>query len=326
MTIAVAAKSVEPSIFDSFSGKPAEVLSAQYEQYSKEAVVEAAAKVLNKTPLQAQRDFDRSEKFFRGGGGDLASSFSTKNKYLSGPNFKSHDRESVSYNSLDAAYSNVAHVFLLAKQAQAMLNAFYGAALNEPVESPKSILITALFEEPHIRNAVTELFGSSQISLMNPAHVCLAYDSKKVLEFLNKQATVRLSADTARQAATALGTAVRNSMHFNSPPFDVNANSLNLVPQGSEGTGNYVLYYLDIPEAKITRFPLSTSSPEALKSWAENIRTLLANKSVTLQKIKGEPESLTEELKARDQMKWVGLMNSLKAQAEEIILSELVYN
>ena len=295
MTIAVAAKSVEPSIFDSFSGKPAEVLSAQYEQYSKEEVVEAAAQVLNKTPLQAQLDFDRSEKFFRGGGGDLASSFSTKNKYLSGPNFKSHDRESVSYNSLDAAYSNVAHVFLLAKQAQAMLNAFYGAALKEPVESPKSILIMALFEEPHIRNAVTELFGSSQISLMNPAHVCLAYDSKKVHEFLNKQATVRLSDSTARQTATALGTAVRNSMHFNSPPFDVNANSLNLVPQGSEGTGNYVLYYLDIPEAKITRFPMGASSPEVLTSWAENIRTLLANKSVTLQKIKGEPESLTQD-------------------------------
>ena len=35
---------------------------------------------------------------------------------------------------------------------------------------------------------------------------------------------------------------------------------------------------------------------------------------------------VTEELKANDPMKWVGLMNSLKAQAEEIILSELVYN
>ena len=34
----------------------------------------------------------------------------------------------------------------------------------------------------------------------------------------------------------------------------------------------------------------------------------------------------TEQLKARDQMKWVGLMNSCKAQAEEIILSELIYN
>ena len=39
-----------------------------------------------------------------------------------------------------------------------------------------------------------------------------------------------------------------------------------------------------------------------------------------------EKEGVTEELKAADPMKWVGLMNSLKAQAEEIILSELVYN
>ena len=34
---------------------------------------------------------------------------------------------------------------------------------------------------------------------------------------------------------------------------------------------------------------------------------------------------VTEELKASDPMKWVGLMNSLKAQAEEVILAELIY-
>lgn len=34
----------------------------------------------------------------------------------------------------------------------------------------------------------------------------------------------------------------------------------------------------------------------------------------------------TEQLKASDQMTWVGLMNSCKAQVEEIILSELVYS
>ena len=34
----------------------------------------------------------------------------------------------------------------------------------------------------------------------------------------------------------------------------------------------------------------------------------------------------TEQLKARDPMKWVGLMNSCKAQAEEIILAELIYS
>ena len=35
--------------------------------------------------------------------------------------------------------------------------------------------------------------------------------------------------------------------------------------------------------------------------------------------------NVTEELKARDQMAWVGQMNSLKHQAEEMILTELVY-
>ena len=35
---------------------------------------------------------------------------------------------------------------------------------------------------------------------------------------------------------------------------------------------------------------------------------------------------VTEELKASDQMKWVGLVNNCKAQAEEIILHELIYN
>ncbi len=34
----------------------------------------------------------------------------------------------------------------------------------------------------------------------------------------------------------------------------------------------------------------------------------------------------TEQLKASDQMKWVGLMNNCKAQAEEIIMKELIYN
>jgi len=34
---------------------------------------------------------------------------------------------------------------------------------------------------------------------------------------------------------------------------------------------------------------------------------------------------VTEELKARDQLAWVGLMNNCIARAEEIVLSDLVY-
>ena len=35
---------------------------------------------------------------------------------------------------------------------------------------------------------------------------------------------------------------------------------------------------------------------------------------------------ITEELKARDPMRWVGEMNAIKAQAEEMILEELIYS
>ena len=38
-----------------------------------------------------------------------------------------------------------------------------------------------------------------------------------------------------------------------------------------------------------------------------------------------EKEGITEQLKARDQMAWVGAMNTIRNAAEEIVLSELVY-
>ena len=36
-------------------------------------------------------------------------------------------------------------------------------------------------------------------------------------------------------------------------------------------------------------------------------------------------QGVTEELKARDQMKWVGAMNNIRNAAEEIVLTELIY-
>ena len=38
-----------------------------------------------------------------------------------------------------------------------------------------------------------------------------------------------------------------------------------------------------------------------------------------------EAAGVTEELKARDPMRWVGLMNTLKVQVEEIVFQELIY-
>ena len=39
----------------------------------------------------------------------------------------------------------------------------------------------------------------------------------------------------------------------------------------------------------------------------------------------GQRQGITEQLKAENQMEWVGRMNCCKAQAEEVILAELIY-
>ena len=38
-----------------------------------------------------------------------------------------------------------------------------------------------------------------------------------------------------------------------------------------------------------------------------------------------EVEGITEELKARDQLTWVGAMNSIRNRAEEVIRSEMIF-
>jgi len=38
-----------------------------------------------------------------------------------------------------------------------------------------------------------------------------------------------------------------------------------------------------------------------------------------------ENQGVTEQLKATDQMKWVGIMNNIRNAAEEIVLKEIVY-
>ena len=41
---------------------------------------------------------------------------------------------------------------------------------------------------------------------------------------------------------------------------------------------------------------------------------------------KAKEQGVTEKLKAENQMLWVGLMNNIKNQSEEIVYKEIVYN
>ena len=38
-----------------------------------------------------------------------------------------------------------------------------------------------------------------------------------------------------------------------------------------------------------------------------------------------QAEGITEQLKATDQLKWIGLMNNIRNRAEEAILNEIIY-
>ena len=71
-----------------------------------------------------------------------------------------------------------------------------------------------------------------------------------------------------------------------------------------------------------TRLLLSGKLMEHL----QEIETTAQNRLESLMTRLKAKNNVTEELKAKDQMKWVGMMNSLKNQAEEMILTELVYN
>ena len=71
-----------------------------------------------------------------------------------------------------------------------------------------------------------------------------------------------------------------------------------------------------------TRLLLSGKLMEHL----QEIETTAQNRLESLMTQLKANNNVTEELKAKDQMKWVGLMNSLKNQVEEMILTELVYN
>lgn len=62
-----------------------------------------------------------------------------------------------------------------------------------------------------------------------------------------------------------------------------------------------------------------------LYSYLADIDTQARNKLSLIATQLAEKESITEELKAQDQMAWVRAMNNIRNRAEEIVLKELIY-
>ena len=64
---------------------------------------------------------------------------------------------------------------------------------------------------------------------------------------------------------------------------------------------------------------------DKLSKHLQDIDKIATNRYKLLMKQFAEQENITEELKAINQLEWVGKMNSIKNRAEEIIFNELIY-
>ena len=63
-----------------------------------------------------------------------------------------------------------------------------------------------------------------------------------------------------------------------------------------------------------------------LMEHLQEIEQMAQNRLERLMILLPKQNGVTEELKAKAPMQWVGLMNNIRSQAEEVILTELIYN
>lgn len=96
-------------------------------------------------------------------------------------------------------------------------------------------------------------------------------------------------------------------------------------PKRTENIGKYGrMRERYLKEYRILEYILMKINNE-LKSHLLDIDDICKEKIERLVKQMAEQEIIDEELKARNQLEWIGKMNNIKARAEEIVIKEVVY-
>ena len=102
--------------------------------------------------------------------------------------------------------------------------------------------------------------------------------------------------------------------------------ALALEPQSDRSLGKYGLmrlrYLKEHRPGLFNRLTLSGKLYAHLLETEDAANDLLDSMMPGMAKATGA----TEDLKARDPLRWAGLMNTCKAQVEEVILSELIWD
>ena len=90
--------------------------------------------------------------------------------------------------------------------------------------------------------------------------------------------------------------------------------------------GRYAMMHRDYLEKhkRVTYLNLLTTG--GLNSYLHQTEQAALQRLELLTKQLSKEQGVTEELKEKAPMQWLGLMNNIRSQAEEVILSELIYN
>lgn len=97
------------------------------------------------------------------------------------------------------------------------------------------------------------------------------------------------------------------------------------VPQKRYAIGKYGSLHKKFIKEHYTAFYSLLLANGTLLEYLEKIDTKAKSEVDKLIVELAVKQGVTEQLKATDQMKWVGMMNNIKAQAEEIVYSTIVY-
>ncbi len=98
------------------------------------------------------------------------------------------------------------------------------------------------------------------------------------------------------------------------------------VPQKRHNIGKYGRLHKKFIKEHHNAFYSLLLANGTLLEYLEKIDTKAKNEVDRLIVELADKQGVTEHLKVIDQMKWVGMMNNIKAQAEEIVYSTIVYN
>ena len=97
------------------------------------------------------------------------------------------------------------------------------------------------------------------------------------------------------------------------------------VPKPSGRIGKYGILHKKFIKQNHQAYYSALLMSGKLFDYLQEIDSKAQNELDRLILLLGEQQGVTEQLKAENQLQWIGMMNNIKAQAEEIIYSEIVY-